>query len=190
MNSGVYKIINTVNGKFYIGSSEKLTKRFAQHISELKSRKHHCGHLQKAWDKYGEQNFKLEILVKCPKEYVLKLEQWFIDNLKPEYNICPIAGSAKGRKLTELHKEKLRQANLGKAFTEERIKNITEGRRKADNPEFREKQRINATGKLKSQESKDKNSISQKEKLKNPEVYRKRIEQLNLARSKRFKPTT
>lgn len=94
--SGVYKITNLINGKFYIGSSHTLYIRIKTHLRELKHNRHCNKHLQNAWKKYGKDNFKFEIISICPKEYRDKLEQWFIDNLKPEYNI---------QLITNLHKE-------------------------------------------------------------------------------------
>jgi group I intron endonuclease len=60
-----------------------------------------CIKLTRAAQKYGENNFSFEIIATCPIEYVLKLEQWFITNLNPQYNIAKIAGSNLGIKRTE-----------------------------------------------------------------------------------------
>ena len=57
MNQGIYKIINVVNDKFYIGSAVNLRKRKARHFSELRTGKHKNRHLLAAWRKYGEQSF-------------------------------------------------------------------------------------------------------------------------------------
>lgn len=57
MNQGIYKIINVVNDKFYIGSAVNLRKRKARHFSELRTGKHKNRHLLAAWNKYGEQAF-------------------------------------------------------------------------------------------------------------------------------------
>jgi len=57
--------------------------------------------IYKAFLKYGHSNFKLEILEYCEKENALFREQHYIDLLKPEYNINPIAGSSLGYKHTE-----------------------------------------------------------------------------------------
>lgn len=97
----VYRITNIVNGKFYIGSTNNLIKRYYTHIYDIRSEKNTCVKLIRAVKKYGEDNFKFEIILSCPSEYVLKAEQWFIDNLKPDYNIAKIAGSNIGIKRTE-----------------------------------------------------------------------------------------
>jgi len=97
----VYKITNTLTGDFYVGSSTNLYKRYHTHINHMRNGIKSCVLLNRAAKKYGEENFSFEILSKCPIEYVLKLEQWFISNLKPKYNVAKIAGSNLGIKRTE-----------------------------------------------------------------------------------------
>jgi len=91
ISSGIYKISNTLNSQFYIGSSVNIEQRYKYHLTRLKHNKHPNIHLQRAVNKYGIENFKFEIIQKCPKEYTVKLEQWFLDNLNPTYNICKVA---------------------------------------------------------------------------------------------------
>ena len=113
--TGVYKITNLITNKFYIGSTSQthrwksmngFYRRFEHHKQGLRANKHSNRYLQSAWNKRGENNFKFEILATCPPEYCIKLEQWFIDNLKPEYNIRKIADSNLGVLQTEEHKRK------------------------------------------------------------------------------------
>ena len=98
LNSGVYKIVNTQTTDFYIGSSINLFLREKNHFNKLKHGKHVNTHLQNAYIKYGKENFKFEILATCPKEYCIKLEQWFINNLTPKYNFLKTAGNSLGYK--------------------------------------------------------------------------------------------
>lgn len=93
--SGIYKIICTVNNKFYLGSSKNIKSRWYEHKCSLKKGIHHSIHLQKAWDKYGKENFRFEILefTGLEKEILLEREQYWLDTLKPYekeigYNIC------------------------------------------------------------------------------------------------------
>lgn len=86
METGIYKITNIINNKFYIGSSHNLKSRKWQHFNCLKRNKHHCIKLQRSYNKYGKDNFIFEIIAKCPKEYLIKLEQFFLDTLKPILN--------------------------------------------------------------------------------------------------------
>lgn len=106
--SGVYKITNLVNGKFYIGSSVNINKRWIIHRSTLRRGLGNSGKLQNSWNKYGEENFLFEVLVTCPIEYTFKLEQWFLTNLKPNYNhTLVVSHYAPGKKHTEDSKKKM-----------------------------------------------------------------------------------
>ena len=107
MITGIYRILNTITKDFYIGSATNFTIRKSCHFHNLRNNKHANKHLQNAWDKYKEHNFKFEILVKCPKEYLIKLEQWFINTQNPKYNICKIAGNTFGRKFSDETKKKM-----------------------------------------------------------------------------------
>jgi len=121
MNSGVYIIKNIINSKFYLGSSVDLRKRKNNHFSDLNFNRHHSTALQNAYNKYGKENFEFEVIAICPPEYCIKLEQWFIDNMKPNYNICKIAGSMFGRKHSEETKLKISKKAKGRVNSRESI---------------------------------------------------------------------
>ena len=82
----VYKITNEVDGKFYIGSTNNLIKRYYTHIHDIRSGKNTCVKLIRAVNKHGEENFKFEIVCECPTDDILKTEQEYIDSLKPHPN--------------------------------------------------------------------------------------------------------
>lgn len=94
--SGIYEIVNVVNGKRYIGSAAKFRNRFAVHRHGLRAGTHHSQKLQRAWLKYGEAAFSFRVLLLCAPENLLLYEQILLDALAPEYNICRIAGSILG----------------------------------------------------------------------------------------------
>ena len=54
--------------------------------------------------KHGHKEFRFEILEYCPVEELLKREQFYFDELKPEYNILKIAGSTLGYRHREASK--------------------------------------------------------------------------------------
>ena len=62
---GIYSITNKLNNKRYIGQSIDIETRIKRHFRELRRGVHHCHHLQRAFDKYGEDNFETEILLIC-----------------------------------------------------------------------------------------------------------------------------
>lgn len=80
---GVYKITNLVNGKFYIGSSNNIEHRWKEHISDLSNGVHINSYLQNAWNKYGSNNFKFEILEECEENVQFQKEQEYLDKLSP-----------------------------------------------------------------------------------------------------------
>jgi group I intron endonuclease len=60
--SGIYKITCLPTGKIYIGSSIHINVRWNIHKHQLRKNTHDNPYLQRAWDKYGENNFKFEII--------------------------------------------------------------------------------------------------------------------------------
>lgn len=82
-NIGIYKITNIVNGKFYIGSSKNINNRKNRHASSLRCGKHHSTHLQRAFDKYGHEKFKFEVVERCKEGELIEREQYYLDLLKP-----------------------------------------------------------------------------------------------------------
>lgn len=119
--SGIYKILNTNNGKFYIGSSKNILKRYKQHLKELEKGKHINRHLQSSFNKYGDV-FKLIILEICNENILSEREKYYIDYTKSldekiGYNINPFADrppSWKGKKHTNETKEKMSKSQKGK----------------------------------------------------------------------------
>ena len=129
-SSGIYKITTLHNKKFYIGSSISLYNRKCDHLWALRVNRHANLYLQRVYNKYGEENIKFEVLINSPKEYLIKLEQWFIDNMKPEYNMQRIAGgSALGLKRPKSTCIKISEALKGKKLTEEHKYNCTKARK-------------------------------------------------------------
>lgn len=107
MSNGIYKILNQINGKYYIGSSYNIERRWITHKSHLKNHTHINIALQRAWDKYGPDAFKLEILLNCDgytRDERFEAEQFYLDNIpNGNYNLSKYAG---GGDNTSYHPEK------------------------------------------------------------------------------------
>ena len=65
---GVYKISNIVSGRYYIGYSTNIAKRFTVHRSKLKKNCHDNIFLQRAYNLDGEDKFSYEIIHTCNSE--------------------------------------------------------------------------------------------------------------------------
>lgn len=104
--SGIYRFLNWVNGKMYVGSAVNIKNRNKNHLIELKLNRHFNRYLQSAWNKYGAENFIFEILELVENKENLKIrEQFYIDKFNSSnrefgYNLAPIASSPLGVKHT------------------------------------------------------------------------------------------
>lgn len=81
MESGIYKIVNVVDGKMYIGRSKNVYKRVRSHKCDLRKNRHGNQHLQNAWNKYGEENFMWEIVELCSLDIIEEKESYWIKQL-------------------------------------------------------------------------------------------------------------
>lgn len=110
MKAHIYKIENLINSHIYIGSSFEIEIRKTKHFYLLDKGIHHSIYLQRAYNKYGKENFKFEILEELNNisiDEVLLREQFYLDSLNPEYNICKIAGSCIGVKRSKESRDKM-----------------------------------------------------------------------------------
>ena len=87
MARGIYKIINVVNNKFYVGSAVNLSRRRARHFSELRNGRHNNGRLQAAWRKYGEAAFIFVVVEELPPEADLLAAEnvWLKEHVGTDY---------------------------------------------------------------------------------------------------------
>lgn len=105
---GIYKIINNINGKVYVGQSINIKTRWKEHINALKRGDSGCTLLQRAWNKYGEENFSFEILELCFEDELDDIEIKYIklyDAVNSGYNIE--SGGNKHKRLSIDTKQKL-----------------------------------------------------------------------------------
>ena len=183
--NGIYRIINLINKKVYVGSSSRLRRRRYDHFKYLKLNKHPNKHLQSSYNRYGEDNFTYEILEKLPfiedrellKNMLLEREQYWIEELKSYlseygYNLNPVAGSRLGSKCSEETKKKISESNKGRIQTEEHRRKNSEANK----------------GRVVSEETRQKISEAQKGKKRKPlsEEHKKKISKGN--KGKKRKP--
>jgi group I intron endonuclease len=112
--AGVYSITNTINNKIYVGSTIDLNSRYRTHFYMLSIQRHGNTHLQRAYDLYGFEAFKFEILELVSEDSdLLNREQFYLDFYRKEikYNILATAGSNLGVEFSEEHKTKLSESN-------------------------------------------------------------------------------
>nr|YP_009072316.1 GIY-YIG endonuclease [Sclerotinia borealis]AHX82981.1 GIY-YIG endonuclease [Sclerotinia borealis] len=96
----VYRWINNVNKKTYVGSSVNFSVRLYKYYSVKHLMKHNTA-IHNALLKYGYSNFTLDILEYCEGVDPVLREQFYFEILKPEYNILQQAGSSLGFKHSE-----------------------------------------------------------------------------------------
>lgn len=144
--SGIYAIVNIFNDKRYVGSAIDLRKRWEFHKWQLNCDKHNNKYLQRSWNKYLSVSFIFVVLEYVDKENLVFREQFWLDNLKPEYNILPKAHSTFGRILSAESRAKMSAWQIGKTIS----------------PEHREKMAAAKRGVSLSEEHKLKLSISGK----------------------------
>jgi group I intron endonuclease len=87
MARGIYKIINVVNNKFYVGSAENFTRRKRIHWWQLRRGTHGNKHLQAAWGKYGEQAFTFVIVEEFPEgvDVLVAENVWLKEHVGKDY---------------------------------------------------------------------------------------------------------
>jgi len=130
-----------------------LRRRWQDHRRHLKQGIHHGRYLQRSWNKYGPGAFEFRVIGTCPPDALLRMEQHLLNDLHPEYNNSPTAGSALGvkhmpetrakmsavqigKKLSPATRAKISAAHLGKKLSPEHCAKLSAARLGKNRPPF------------------------------------------------------
>ncbi|MBU1173138.1 MAG: GIY-YIG nuclease family protein [Proteobacteria bacterium] len=149
MKSGIYIIRNLKNYKVYVGSATNIKGRWSNHICSLQKGRHDNSHLQRAWNKYGEEAFEFKVLIYCDIDDLIWYEQRAMDIYRDTkgwemmYNMLPTAGSSLGYRHTPELKAFMVALNTGRKHTpEERKKQSERQKGRKISPETRAKRSV------------------------------------------------
>lgn len=189
---GVYKIINTTNGRIYIGSAKRFNQRASEHRRRLEKCKHHNKFLQHDFNKCGSDAFEfhvVEVVLGTRQERTVA-EQKYVDlsydNQKLCYNLRKRTKSSERKSCSEETRKLISEnsktmwSKLSLAAKNKRLKNAHTARNKKQtyekiskaltgrklSPEHAEKARKACLGKkfgLHSEESKQKMILARKD---------------------------
>lgn len=131
MKGYIYKITNKENGKFYIGSTINIDERKERHFEDLELERHHCLHLQRAYNKYGKDAFDVSYKeFEFDEEKDLRLlEERYINycwNSGKLYNVSKKGG---GGDLISYHPKNKEIRELRSKLMKERYANMSDEER-------------------------------------------------------------
>lgn len=115
---GIYSIVNLINGKTYIGQTKDIYQRLINHRAQLRLNRHENSHLQRSFNKHGENSFKFDVLIYCDLVKLTELEKYYINQYKEVYNIREATDNIihpKRRPITEETRLKLSLAKKGES---------------------------------------------------------------------------
>lgn len=115
--SGIYCFENILDGKRYVGKSIDLHRRISDHLNDLKRNSDKSILLQRAWNKYGQENFKIFIIEECEEELLDKTEIFYIKEWNTKtpkgYNLTDGGEGSSGYIHTEESKRKIGDSQRG-----------------------------------------------------------------------------
>lgn len=120
--TGIYLWTHKALGKQYVGSSLNISQRLVKYYSKaclVSEIQRSNSAIYRAILKYGIKEFTFEVLEHCEADVLIEREQFYINTLKPEYNVLKKAGNRKGFMHSEATKELQRASRLGVVLSED-----------------------------------------------------------------------
>lgn len=164
--TAVYQIQSKIKPeRIYIGSTIHARTRKNEHFIALKNGKHNPK-LQNHYNKYGADDLVFTILTECHAKERLQIEQFFLDAMKPWFNICLIADTPIGYKHTKESIKKMKEfqskrppfsqetcdkiskALKGRIFSEDHCSKLSEAVKGDKHPMFGKKHPKSTTDKM------------------------------------------
>ena len=127
--SGIYLITNIINLKKWVGQATNIKNRYNSHNGDF-IMKRNSQHLQRAYEKYGAENFTFEILELCPISELGKREGYwmkFYNSLDRDkgYNIEETTEEG-GKIFSQETRDKISKSGKGKVISEKQKRQISE----------------------------------------------------------------
>ncbi len=167
MKNCIYQILSVKTNRLYIGSAKNVIARKSLHFRTLVKGRHHNIKLQRHFNKYGIDDLQFSILeFGINIENLIDREQYYLDTVKPFFNICLVAGSAQGRVHSAETRKMISATLKGKPYSEERKKNMSNGRKGVKPKPFTDVHKANMSRSMKGIK-KGPMSQAQKDKLSN-----------------------
>lgn len=142
MNGVIYKIENRVNGKVYVGQTiAGYEVRIGQHKSALRHNRHSNEYLQRAWNKYGENNFECSIIETTHIDNLDIAETEWISKHKSEKGVYNFeSGGNKNKRHSKESIEKMairNKENMNNPLVRKKLKEHWNSFKGASNPRAR-----------------------------------------------------
>jgi group I intron endonuclease len=114
---GIYKIVNIIDEKCYIGQSKNIAERKARHVLDLSKNRHCNKHLQNAYNKYGKDNFEFSVVLYCEPFELTRYEQAIVDITSNIYNLClECVSTPAGRIVSIEERNNISKRNMGNKY--------------------------------------------------------------------------
>lgn len=121
---GIYIYRNRINGKVYVGKSNDLYKRHQDHMRYLMAGTDPCIKLNRAWQKYGADNFEYEVVCYCAEDELNEKEKYYVslyNSLNDGYNCTAGGDGITGYRHTEEAKRRIAAAGMGRPASQRMI---------------------------------------------------------------------